>query len=155
VRPPASSSAIVLVVLTVLFGARVLGQALVAFLGVQWLPGMDAWFSGLVPYPALLTIQIGILLVQAVVDREVWRGRGFFARERPRAGRRLQWLACVYALSMVVRYVVMRSHLIPIVFHWVLAAYLFSLGRIMQRASSPGALARARAGERPPIGPAA
>jgi hypothetical protein len=41
--------------------------------------------------------------------------------------------------------VVMRSHLIPIVFHWVLAAYLFSLGRIMQRASSPGALARARA----------
>ena len=145
-RPPASSSAIVLVVLTVLFGARVLGQALVAFFGVQWLPGMDAWFSGLVPYPALLTIQIGILLVQTVVDREVWRGRGFFARERPRAGRRLQWLACVYALSMVVRYVVMRSHLIPIVFHWVLAAYLFSLGRSMQGASSPGALARARAG---------
>jgi len=69
VRPPASRSAIVIVVLTVLFGARVLGQALVAFLGVQWLPGMDAWFSGLVPYPALLTIQIGILLVQAMVDR--------------------------------------------------------------------------------------
>jgi hypothetical protein len=102
-----------------------------------------------------LTIQIGILLVQAVVDREVWRGRGFFARERPHAGRRLQWLACVYALSMVVRYVVLRSHLIPIVFHWVLAAYLFTLGRIMQRASSPGAVARARAGERPPRGPAA
>jgi hypothetical protein len=154
VRPPASSSAIVLVVLTVLFGARVLGQALVAFLGVQWLPRMDAWFSGLVPYPALLTIQIGILLVQAVVDREVWRGRGFFARERPRAGRRLQWLACVYALSMVVRYVVMRSHLIPIVFHWVLAAYIFTLGRIMRSASSPHALPRARAGEHLPIGPA-
>ena len=130
-RRPASRRAIVLCALTALFGARVLGQALVAFLGVHWLPGMDAWFSGLLPYPVLLPIQIVIVLVQIVIDRDVWRGDGFFARRRPRAGRRLQWLAGVYALAMIVRYAITRSHLIPIVFHWVLAAYLFTLGRLL------------------------
>lgn len=134
---PASRSAIVLCALTVLFGARVLGQALVAFFDVTWLPTMDAWFSGLLRYPVLLTIQIVILLVQAVIDRDVWRGHGFFARQWPRAGRRLQWFACAYALSMIVRYLVTLSHPIPIVFHWVLAAYLFTLGRIMRRERLP------------------
>jgi hypothetical protein len=96
VSGPASRSAIVLCVLTVLFGVRVVGQALVAFFDVTWLPVMDAWFSGLLPYPVLFTIQIVILLVQTVIDRDVWRSQGFF------------------------------------VFHWVLAAYLFTLGRIMR-----------------------
>jgi len=124
-RPP-SRSAIGLCALTVLFGIRVVGQALVALFDVAWLPSMDAWFSGLLPYPMLLPIQLVILLVQAVIDR------GFFTLPRPRAGRALQWFASVYALSMVVRYVVTRSHPIPIVFHWVLAAYLFTLGRVMR-----------------------
>jgi hypothetical protein len=131
VRSPASRAAIVLCVLTGLFGARVVGQVLVAFLGVTWLPAMDAWYSGLLPYPVLLPIQIAILLVQVVVDRHVWRGRGFFARPRAGAGRALQWAAWIYAFAMVVRYAIMRSHPIPIVFHWVLAAYLFTLGRFM------------------------
>ena len=127
-----SRSAIVLCVLTALFGARVVGQALVAFFDVTWLPAMEAWYSGLLPYPVLLPIQLVILLVQVVIDRDVWRGRGFFVRPRPRAGRALRWFACVYALAMIVRYVVLRSHPIPIVFHWVLAAYLFTLGRLMR-----------------------
>ena len=46
----ASRSAIVLCVLTALFGIRVVGQALVAFLDVAWLPAMDTWDSGLLPY---------------------------------------------------------------------------------------------------------
>jgi len=132
VSSPASPSAIVLCVLTALFGARVVGQALVAFLDVAWLPAMDTWSSGLLPYPVLLPIQIVILLVQAAIDRDVWRGEGFFARPRLRAGDALRWSACVYALAMVVRYVVTRSHPIPIVFHWVLAAYLFTFGRFIR-----------------------
>ena len=125
---PASRSAVALCALTVLFGCRVAGQALVAIFGVTWLPPMDAWFSGLLPYPLLLPLQIVILLVQLVIDRDVWRGQGLFSRARPRAGRRLQWLAAAYALSMVARYAITRSHVIPIVFHWVLAAYVFTLG---------------------------
>jgi hypothetical protein len=137
VTRPASRSAVVLGALTALFGCRVAGQALVAFLGVTWLPPMDAWFSGLLPYRLLLPLQIVILLVQIVIDRDLWRGQGFFARPRPRAGRRLQRLAYAYALSMVVRYVITRSHVIPIVFHWVLAAYLLTLGAAMRRGHRP------------------
>jgi hypothetical protein len=54
---------------------------------------MDAWFSGLLPYPVLLPIQIVIVPGQAVISRDVWRGSGCFVRRRPRARRRLQWLA--------------------------------------------------------------
>jgi hypothetical protein len=43
-----------LALLTFLFAGRVLGQALVAFVGVSWLPAMKQWFSGVIPYPTLL-----------------------------------------------------------------------------------------------------
>lgn len=131
-RPP-RPAALVLAALTGLFGARVLGQVLVAFLGVGWLPPMEAWYSGLLPYRVLLPVQVCILIMQAVIDRDVWRGHGFFARVQPRAGRRLQWLAAIYALAMLIRLVATGSHPIPVTFHWVLAAYLFTLGRTAKR----------------------
>jgi hypothetical protein len=126
---PARCTATVLILLTALFAARVLGQALVAFLGVGWLPPMEAWYSGLLPYPVLLPLQGLILGIQIAVDRDLWRGRGFFAPPRPGAGGTLCWLAAAYALAMVVRYALTRSHLVPVVFHLVLAAYLLALGR--------------------------
>ncbi|HEV8586471.1 MAG TPA: hypothetical protein VGT02_16005 [Methylomirabilota bacterium] len=130
-------TALVLTVLTALFFGRVAGQALVAFAGVTWLPPMDAWFSGYLPYPVLLPIQVLILGVMATIDWQVWRRAGFFARSRPRAGRVLRAVSYVYALGMVVRFVLTGGlHVIPIVFHWVLAAYLFTLGRWYAR---PGA----------------
>ena len=90
---------------------------------------MESWYSGLLPYPLLLPAQIAILIVQAVVTRDVWRERGFFARSRPRAGRFLQGFSYVYALAMLIRILALRTHLIPVTFHWVLAAWLFTLGR--------------------------
>jgi hypothetical protein len=104
-----------LLVLTALFLARVVGQALVALLGVGWLPPTESWYSGLLPYPLLLPVQVLILIAQGVIGRDVWRGQGFFARYRPRAGGRLQWLAVAYALAMLIRLVVTRSHPIPAV----------------------------------------
>jgi hypothetical protein len=135
---PAPCSTAVLVLLTALFAGRVLGQALVAFLGVGWLPPMEAWYSGLLPYPVLLPLQGLILGIQIAVDRDVWRGRGFFAPPRPAAGRALRWLAAAYAVAMVVRYALTRSHLVPIAFHLVLAAYLFVLARCYARPGADG-----------------
>jgi hypothetical protein len=123
--------AIVLMVLTALFFARVAGQALVAFGGVSWLPPMKAWYSGLLPYPLLLPTQILILGGQLVIDRGVWRGGGVFASAHPRLGRALRGFSYVYAVAMLVRWIVTHSHGIPIVFHWVLAAYLFTLGHFL------------------------
>jgi hypothetical protein len=43
----------------------VAGQAMVAFFDVQWLPPMERWYSGLVPYEILLPAQIAIIVLMA------------------------------------------------------------------------------------------
>lgn len=120
------------------FFLRVLGQALVAVDQVSFLPPMDEWFSGLIPFPALLPIQILILIVQTMIFRDIWNGEGFFARRRPAVGYGLRRFSYVYFAAMVLRYVLTMmifperrwfSGTIPIFFHWVLATYLFILGR--------------------------
>ena len=74
------------------------------------------------------------------------RRNGYFVRLKRRTGIVLQVLAGVYALSMVVRYVLtMALHpelrwftgTIPIWFHFVLAAFIFTLGRHALRHNSP------------------
>ena len=75
------------------FFLRVLGQALVAADLAIFLPPMEEWYSGLVPYAALLPIQIVILGVQATISRDIWRGAGTFATPRPTVGRSLQWFS--------------------------------------------------------------
>lgn len=128
--------------LALAFFGRVLGQALVAFLSVPFLPPMDAWYSGLVPYGVLLPIQIVILAIQAKVSIDLWRGSGFFSIRRPRVGRVLCWLSFFYFGVMLLRYVVTMvlypeqrwfGGTIPIFFHWVLATYLFALGRLQMK----------------------
>ena len=130
--------AFLLGVLSLVFAARVLGQLLVAVFDIRFLPPMDAWYSGLIPYPALLPIQIAILAIQLEISRELWVGAGVVSVSRPRPGRALAWVSLVYFLTMVGRYVITSVTLpgagrfgdtIPIVFHWVLAAYLWILSR--------------------------
>ena len=130
--------AVLLGVLTLVFAAQVFGQLLVAVFGVGFLPPMDAWYSGLIPYPALLPIQIAILAIQLEICRELWVGGGAASVSRPLLGRTLAWVSLVYALSMGTRLVITSVTLpeagrfgdtIPIVFHWVLAAYLWILSR--------------------------
>ena len=84
-----------------------------------------------------------ILGVQAKVARDFWGGQGFFVVRRPRAGRVLTGFAVIYFAVMVVRYILtmtwyperrwLGTGTIPIAFHWVLAAWLFTLGRFYLR----------------------
>jgi hypothetical protein len=136
---PASPAAWVLTALTLLFLVRVVGQALVVFAGVRWLPPVESWYSGLLPYPVLLPAQIVILAAQAVLDRAAWTGRPWLVRPRPRAARRLRWFSYAYALAMAVRWVVTGTHAIPVLFHWVLAAYLVTLAGLWRPAAAPSA----------------
>lgn len=128
----------VLAVLTLLFFGRVLGQALVAFFRVRWLPAMHHWHSGLMPYPILLAIQIVMLVIMIKISSDIWRGSGFFAKERSSWSRYLVGFSAIYAGVMVLRYILTMIFLpemrwlgnaIPIVFHFVLAAFLFTWGR--------------------------
>ncbi|HYC60467.1 MAG TPA: hypothetical protein VEK79_12960 [Thermoanaerobaculia bacterium] len=115
-------SVALLIILLALFIARVFGQLVVALRAPRWLPPMEAWYSGLMPYRYLLPSQIAIIVLMMAMIRQVANGVpanrglaiGVFA------------FATAYALGMVVRFFVSSKGRIPIVFHWVLAAFLFT-----------------------------
>jgi hypothetical protein len=58
-------SSLLLWALLALFVLRVAGQALVALFDVRFLPPMEAWYSGVMPYPYLLPAQIVIIVLMA------------------------------------------------------------------------------------------
>ena len=100
-----------------------------------WLPPEEEW--NLTPYPFLLPVQLSILGLMAWINVDLSLGHGFWATPRPNFGEAALWFAYVYAAAMLVRYLVsMRQRpeqrwfggTIPIVFHWVLASYLYTLG---------------------------
>ena len=120
--------------LSLLFLGRVLGQVLVAFFGVTWLPPMSEWYSGLLSYPLLLPAQIAILALMVVMNTGVQRGTGPLASVSARVARGIRIFSCVYFAGMVLRYALTMALVperrwlggtIPIVFHWVLAGYLY------------------------------
>jgi hypothetical protein len=123
-----------------LFATRVIGQLETVLLEPHWLPTMDAWFSGLLPYPLLLPVQIGILMLMAVVAWNPRVRRGLFAQANPRAAFALRAFAFVYFLVMAVRLAVNVNEnradfwsegAIPVAFHWVLALFILVSGRRM------------------------
>ena len=130
---------VILGLLACAFLGRVLGQATVALLGPGWLPPMQDWSSGLLPYSILLPAQVAIVVLQARISWDLWRGSGFFAHSYPRFGVGLRWFSYGYFEVMGVRYVVtmalfperrwLGSGTIPIFFHGVLAVYLLAWSR--------------------------
>jgi hypothetical protein len=136
----AAGYATVMAVLLMLFLARVLGQVLAATVAPSWLPPMRRWYSGLMPYRYLLSTQIVFLVVMTVMTLSVARRSAPLGVGAPAAGTWITWASYAYALGMVVRSVryslappERRSVLIPIVFHFVLAAFLFTYGRYLMR----------------------
>lgn len=124
--------------LTLLFSLRVAGQALVYFFGVRWLPAMEHWQSGLIPYQTLLVIQIAMLVGMIKISTDICHGAGYFSKRRPWWAYYLVGFSFLYAAAMVLRYILtmifrpeMRwfGHTIPIFFHFVLAGFIFILGR--------------------------
>ena len=133
--------ALVLGLLTLAFSLRFAGQLLVAFLGVGFLPPMEAWSSGAVPYAALLIVQVGILTAQVAIVCQLWSGSGPMTVTRHQLGRWLAWFSAVYFGVMVARFIGARlapaevgpfADMIPIVFHWVLASFCWVLSRQMR-----------------------
>jgi hypothetical protein len=130
----------VMAVLLALFLARVLGQILAATIAPPWLPPMRRWYSGLMPYRYLLPTQVVFLVVMTVMTLSVAQRSAPLGAAAPAVGTWIGWASYIYALGMVVRSVryastppERRGVLIPIVFHFVLAAFLFTYGRALTR----------------------
>ena len=111
-------------ILLLLFALRVSGQLLVVAGVAPFLPPMDEWQSGLLPYPLLLASQILILAVLVSVCLQFTRGTGYFVKRRTWLGTFLWIAGWLYAIGMIVRYAVLRRDAIPVVFHIVLATFL-------------------------------
>lgn len=120
---------LVLWLLLALFALRVLGQALVAFFDVGFLPPMTAWYSGLMPYEYLLPSQIAIVALMAKISVDFTRRSGFFYEAKKPFATAWLWFGYLYLAAMVARAVLLWDRPIPIVFHWVLAAFVIAVGR--------------------------
>lgn len=118
-----------------LFLLRVASQLVVRAYGPRWLPPMRDW--NLMPYRFLLPIQIAFLVTMGFICYDlVWRA-GVFATPSAAFGHAAVWLSYAYASAMAVRYAVQMIRrpeqrwfggAIPIVFHLVLATFVFVYG---------------------------
>jgi uncharacterized protein len=122
---------------SLLFALRVGGQVVAILSAPTWLPRMESGQWNLMPYRLLFPIQLVFLVVMAWVVVSLLTGSGAAAEPAPDFGRFLIGFAVVYAGAMATRYVMrMRRQpeqrwfggTIPIVFHFVLASFLFVLG---------------------------
>lgn len=143
----ARQTAFLLWLLLALFLCRVVGQLVVVLYAPSFLPPMEEWYSGLMPYRYLLPSQILIIALFTKIASDLSRGRGFWTQPKPTLGLWFRSVGIVYFLSMIVRYVLRMSWYpeqrwfggtIPIVFHWVLATYIIVLGSYHLRASKLG-----------------
>jgi hypothetical protein len=139
-RLGAAHYAALMAALLLLFLGRVVGQVLAATIAPSWLPPMARWYSGLMPYRYLLPVQLLFLAVMVAVTIAVARQDPPLGAPSPVAGAWIVRASYVYALGMVVRSVryaraapERRGVLIPIVFHFVLAAFLYAYGSYLSR----------------------
>ena len=118
-----------------LFFARVVGQIEALLVAPRWLPAMEAWYSGILPYPLLLPIQIALLMLMGVLAIHPRRRAG----SADRTSRILRVLAVLYAAGMAVRLILIVHRYaedyylhgaIPVAFHWVLALFLLVWTRL-------------------------
>jgi hypothetical protein len=114
----------------ILFMARVIGQVYVGIYGnvglLSELPQWEHWYSGVLPYPFLLVTQVFIIQLMTLMSYDYSRREGFFFIESTRIQITIRLLSIIYFSSMVIRAFWFNTHhLIPIIFHCVLALFLF------------------------------
>ena len=131
------TAAVLLLLLLAAFAMRVAGQLVVVVAAPPWLPPMDQWFSGVVAYPILLAVQLVTLVLMAAVALGLGAGWPLAISADAGLGRTLVAVAYLYAAAMAVRYVLRMARrpdqrwfggTIPIVFHCVVAAFLWTFG---------------------------
>ena len=122
---------------TGLLVARVAGQLVVALFRPRWLPPMEQWQSGLLPYPALLVGQLIVLTLMAWISVDFSRHAGFWVEPQPRLGPAALWWSYLYFGAMNARYIIRMVRrpdqrwlggTIPIIFHSVVAAFQWTFG---------------------------
>ena len=122
---------------TVLVLGRVLGQLTVAAYAPKWLPPMEQWQSGFLPYPVLLVGQVTVLTLMTWISVDFSGATGFWVEPRPRPGQAALWRSYLYFGAMITRYGIRMARrpdqrwfggTIPIIVHSVVAAFQWTFG---------------------------
>ena len=122
---------------TLLLAGRVAGQLVVVLAAPRWLPPMEQWQSGLLPYPVLLVCQAIVLTLMIWISADFSRGAGFWVEPRPRLGMAALVWSYLYFGGMIARYIIRMARrpdqrwlggTIPIIFHMVVAAFQWTFG---------------------------
>jgi hypothetical protein len=122
---------------TALLFGRVVGQLMVVRSAPRWLPPMEQWQSGLLPYPVLLAGQAVVLTLMVWISIDFSRGAGVWVEPRPRLGFATLLWSGLYFAAMIARYIIRMVRrpdqrwlggTIPIVFHIVVAAFQWTFG---------------------------
>ena len=135
------------------FILRVLGQLSVVLFQPQFLPPMNDWHSGLLPYPLLLACQLIIIVFFGKICLDfAGLGQGKFARASARAAHKLSFWGTFYMAVNFLRYALMQylhphglwfSGCIPIFFHCVLASFILVLATYQHQACRVSVTAQA------------
>lgn len=125
-----------------LFIFRVLGQLIVANFDVAFLPPMQQWQSGLLPYPLLVFFQVLIIGLYARICYEFRTGSGFFVKPNRKLAKSLTAFGCIYFAAMVLRYIIRMALFpearwfdgtLPILFHLVLAGFILMVAHYQRK----------------------
>ncbi|MCG6871482.1 MAG: hypothetical protein LJE84_04250 [Gammaproteobacteria bacterium] len=114
------------------FALRICGQALVAAYQPSWLPPMQEWYSGLIPWPLLLPVQLAILVLMSILATLRGRLGGASLAFPERWRRRLRRFVWLYFTVMFLRLCLRIAAsggfwlvgTIPVFTHLALAAFL-------------------------------
>jgi hypothetical protein len=133
-RQPAQRYAPWLWVILFIFSCRVIAQFSLTITEVPFLPPFEAWYSGAVPYPQLLALQLLTIIVLGWVAWRFHRAKVVAMRSM---GIVLLLLGSLYFSVMVIRLLVGFADLsvavwfhrpIPSFFHLVLASFILLAG---------------------------
>ena len=89
---------------------------------------MERWYSGLIPYPWLLLSQLAIIALMITICVHFTRRSGWLYEPKRLLGLPVLIFGWVYLAVMAARAVFVWDRAIPIVFHWVLAAFVITVG---------------------------
>jgi hypothetical protein len=124
-------------VFTSLLVLRVAGQVVVALRAPHWLPPMERWQSGLVPYWFLLATQCVVVWLMVSISTDFSRGEGYWLAPASWIAPAAYYWSYLYAGAMIARYAIrMRRYpdqrwfggTIPIIFHTIVAAFQWTFG---------------------------
>ena len=85
---------------TVLLIGRVIGQIVVVLWAPRWLPPMQQWQSGLLPYPVLLIGQAVVLTLMIWISIDFSNRAGYWVEPHPALGLAAVWWSYLYAGAM-------------------------------------------------------